>query len=623
MGKFAEEPEQLASYARLGDQIPFAGLNLRDMDTSIGDGQSPYMPNVNLDDGGKPTKRRGQKYLFTTSKGAGQINGYYEDLFNGRHIYAWGTGLYSYDEDTGTETTLKTGLSNKEGYFYIFNDYLFYKNKVDFLKIDNAFTVTSAIPGAYIPTTFIASPPSGGGTASEQRNLLQAGQKHSFSGTTGTTAYTLPYTNLDATAITAVVNGVAMVETTNFTVNRTTGVVTFNTAPGAGTNNVVVTYYKTITGSADKIINAYRSVLFGGATNDSRVFCCGNDTYKNIYWYTGLTGNTNSDVTYYPEYNFNQIGSSSKYITAWSYLYSSLIALKEDGIYKITYSNVSGVVTFPISILNRQIGCDMPDSVRIIKNYPVFCNTKSGLYSIVNVLASDTEKNVEPIGSLVNLSSNKALIPGILDNTLAKLQDATSLDDGHKYYLCVGNVVYVWDYERSPYNGNTSALIWYYYTNINAKNWAIINREIYYGDRTIGQLIKFQDNKNDFGLAINGVWRSKLFDFGFDMLKTITDAWLSTRANQGSSIVMQFYNDNNEPLITTSVPNNTTNSFDWDNIDWDNWTWDVTRFAPTIRFRPKNKNVIHIQVEISNNVPNENLSILGLVLKYIVVKPVK
>jgi hypothetical protein len=287
------------------------------MDTAIGDGQSPYMPNVNLDDGGKPTKRRGQMYVYTNSLGNGQINGMFDDLFNGKKVFAWNTGLYT-QVGSADPVLIYNSLSNKKGYFYVFNDYLYYKNQAEFIKIDSSFNVTSAMANAYIPTVAISSPPTGGGTANEQRNLIQPGQTKQFSGNGTATAYTLPEINLDATAAKATVNGVAKTEGTDFTVNRTTGIVTFNAAPSSGTNNVLITYYKTYSGSADKITKSFRSTLYGGATNDSRIFCCGNPDYKNIYFYTGLTGNTNTDATYWPEFNFNQIGSSAKNIYAWS-----------------------------------------------------------------------------------------------------------------------------------------------------------------------------------------------------------------------------------------------------------------------------------------------------------------
>lgn len=623
MGKFQVPPPKELIPLELGNQIPFSGINLKNQDNSIGNGQSPYMKNVNIDDGGKPTKRRGQKYIFATGLGAGSINGLYKELFYNYIIFAHGTKLYKYLESTDTRTELMSGLSNTKGYFYTFNDVLFYKNGVDWIQITSSFVTSTAVSNAYIPLILTGKTPTGGGTANEGWNLLSAGFKESFSGTVGATAYSLSMAGLDATAVTAIVNGSAQAETTNFTVNRTTGVVTFNVAPGSGTNNVIITAYKTILGYQDRIIKAKRVTLYGGGTNDSRVFLMGNPDYKNVYWYTGLTGNTAYDALYYPENNFNRIGSDAKAISAWSYLYSSLIALKEDGLYKIVYNLSGGVVTFPVSILNRQVFCDMPDSVQIIKNAPVFFNTQSGGWTIVSNSLIESEKNVEPISGLVNLSPDRTM--GILTNTTEDLQNASSFDDGEKYHLCIGNEEWLWDYYKSPYVGNQDALIWLYNTNTNFNNYAYIDREIYAGDRTNGELIKFQDNKNDFGESINAVWRSKLFDFDkLDWIKTVKLFNFRTRANQGSSISVIFYNDNGEPITASeTVPSNATGSFDWDNIDWDSFTWDVTNFAPTIPLKPNIPNVVQTQVEFSNNVLNETLSVLGWILYYTLDRRIK
>jgi hypothetical protein len=616
--KFQAPPQQQMLDLRLGDDIPFAGINLRNADTTIGDGQSPYMININLDDGGKPTKRRGQTYVFAASKGVGGINGYYNELFNGRHVYAWGTALYSYNEDTGIETELITGLSNAKGYFYVFNDVLYYKNSTDLISIQSDF-ITASVVG-YIPTIVINKNPDGtGGTAYEDRNLIQPGFTETFKGNGTSTSFQLALDDLDATTVTATVGGVVKIENTDFTVNRTIGLVTFTSAPASSTTaNVYITAYKTESGHRDRIVKAIRVALYGGGTNDSRVFCCGNEDYKNVYWYTGLTGNTNNDALYFPEFNFNRIGSDAKMISNFTYLYASLIALKEDGVYKISYQLSGSTVTFPASILNRQVGCDMPDSVQIIKNFPVFGNTQSGLWTIVNVLASDTEKNVEHISVLIDKPPVQVSdISGLLEETTGDLQTATSFDDGKKYYLCIDNHCWVWDYERSPYRGEENNLIWFYYTNVNAAHWHYSSREIYYADRDIGQLIKFQDNYNDFGSAIDGRWKCKLFNFKtIERKKDIPELWFTTRAVGDSTIEVIYYNDNGEQLDTASVPVSGLKSFNWDDFDWDDFTWDVQRYAPTIKLRPKIKKVEYFSVEFRNNVVNENLSILSLVIYY-------
>lgn len=605
-------PPEPVNEVALGVQIPFAGLNLRDVEMKIGDGQSPAMQNVNLDDRGAITKRRGQTYVFGASLGSGKINALYKDLFYGKIVYAWGTKLYTYVESTATNTEIATGLSNRKGYFYTFNDVLYYKNGVDFKAITSSFTVSNAIgsgSSAYIPTLTIGRAPTGGGTAYEQFNLGQPGFKDSFNGNGSATAYTLSLSGLDATLVTATVGGVAKVETTDFTVNRTTGIVTFTVAPASGTNNVVITAYKTVSGAIEKITGSIYSDLYGGGSQDSRVFTTGNDTYKNTYWYTGLTGNTAQDATYWPENNFNRIGAETKKIVGWTKLYSKLLAMKEDGIYSITYS--TGSVTFPVSVLNSQVGCDMPGSIQIIKNLPVYGNTKSGLWIIVSTLI-ESEKNVNQISGMINGVKN--LRPGLLDETMADLQACSSFDDGRKYYICVGSKVWTWDYEMSPYDGNQSALMWFPYTNMNAENWAYFDRETYYGDRTIGQLVKFQDNYNDFGAAINAYWKSKAFDFSLpSWTKTIQEIGFSTRSGNNTTLTFTLYDDKRVKVKTKTIK---SKSFSWDEFNWDDFNWDVFTFQISKTIQSVHSGTVNFQIMVSNNELNQNLSIISITPSY-------
>jgi hypothetical protein len=609
---------------RLGDSVPFGGLNLRDMD--IGEGQMAYgSKNVNLDDGGKPGKRKGQAYVYSDSLGTGAINGLYKELFNGRKVFAWGTSIYS-QVDAAQPVQLISGLSNKKGYFYVFNDVLYYKNGVNFIAIQSNFSAAALV--GYIPTLLVNTAPTGGGTAYEQRNFKSPGFKILYTGTAGATAYSLPYTGLDATAVTArKIVGTSwtnLVEGTDFSVDRTTGIVTFNTAPGAiegVTNNVEITAYKTFTGfdGGAGIDECLYVDLFGGGTNDSRIFMAGSSTYKNVYFYSGLTGNTAYDATYFPVNAWNRIGSDAKSISGWSKMYGRLIPCKEDGIFSITYSKTDTTVSFPVSILNSQIGCDMPGSVGVVKSYPVFCNSESGLHVIVSTLI-ENEKNVEQLSVLVNGGSLDR--PGILNETVANLKLCSSVNDGSKYYLCVGSKVWVWDYERSPYTGNQNALIWYFYDNINANNWAYFGRNLYYGDRTIGQLVTFQDAYNDFENAIDAPWKSKINNYvGLDFYKTISEVWISSRA-AGCTLEVTYYNNDGEQSETIILPTSGT-EFDWDNWDWDNFTWDSQKYSSTVKLRPNLKKIIENQIQLRNNVVNENLSILSLITKYTVNGKVK
>ena len=619
---------------RLGDQIPFLALNLRDMDSSIGDGQSPYMPNTNLDDGGKPTKRKGQEDWLGTAVEA-PINGYYKELFNGKHVFHGGTKLYTADPETKKVTVIRNGLTNRKGYFYVFNDLLYYKNQAQFIGIDSTFTVTDVINSSttYIPMIMINTTPSGAGTKNEDRNIGNKYVKQGFNPDGTSTAYTLCYQFLDAAPVTVSFDsGLTFdkVEGTHLSVNRQTGVITFNTAPAKinGVNNTMVVKLAKDFGDSDKILKSFFCTLYGGGTNDSRIFCCGNDDFKNIYWYTGLTGNTFWDGTYYPEFSFNRIGSDAKKISGWSYLYSKLIALKEDGLYQITYNNTGTAVTFPVNVLSSQTGCDMPGSIQIIKGVPVFGNSERGLFTIVSTLI-ESEKNVAPMSGLINTTpvNGVSQIPGLLEHDHEDLKACTSFDDGQKYYVCVKNEVYIWDYDKSPFTTSAvllggvasgeNTLIWYYYTNINANCWARINRETYYGDRTLGRIAKFINNRNDFGQPIKATWKSKLFDFNLsDFYKTIEKVWITTRAGSYSKLKVNFYSDggmvHSEPIVNTV-------SFSLRTFSLRNFSLRVYPFPPTLPpLKPKIKRAVYFQIELSNEELNQNLSLLKLVIGYTV-----
>jgi hypothetical protein len=110
-----------------------------------------------------------------------------------------------------------------------------------------------------------------------------------FSGNGTTTTFNLSAPNLDATAVTAKVDGVDKVETTDFTVNRTTGSITFITAPATGTQNIVVTFYKTdqpyyITSKMSTFVNTlFGTPVVEGLTNMDV-------THGIIFWDSSVRG---------------------------------------------------------------------------------------------------------------------------------------------------------------------------------------------------------------------------------------------------------------------------------------------------------------------------------------------
>ena len=592
------------------------GLNLKYDPTQLRDNQSPYMVNMTADDRGTLSKRDGQAYVYTSSLGAGSVNGSYERLYNGFKVFAWGTNLYK-QSGTSAPVSIMSGLVNSKGTFFAFNGKLYYLNGTDYVVIDSPLTAANVTP--YVPTLTISTPPAGGGTTFEQFNLLGAGFKTSFSGNGSSTVYQLPLTVLDATAVTATVNSVAKAETTDFTVNRTTGAITWISAPANGTNNVVITAYKTVSGNANRIKNCKYGIDYGG-DNDTRVFWWGNSNFKNRVIRSGLL-----DPTYAPENEYSNVGSSSESVIACAKHYGNLVYLKERSLYFTTYSPpVTGSgASFPLYLLNSAIGCDMAGSVQIIDNNVVFGNSELGMFIIVSTQLKE-ERNVKPISGNINGSPGR---PGLLDLANADLQAATSVDFDGKYWICVGNVAYVWDYRLSPFvnSGDVAAdeerLSWFPHTNINAACWLQYERALYYGDRTIGQFVTFQSNYNDFGAPINGVWRSKRWAFNLpDWLKTVSRIWFTAKAGGFSTFTIKYISENGETIDQEDI---NISSFNWSHATWNTWTWQVNEYPPPTQLKPKLKKIVYFQVHFENNVLNQNLSLMSLVIQYMAVKKVK
>jgi hypothetical protein len=203
---------------------------------------------------------------------------------------------------------------------------------------------------------------------------------------------------------------------------------------------------------------------------------------------------------------------------------------------------------------------------------------------------------------------------------LTDLQACSSFDDGKKYYLCIGSKVWVRDYTLSPYSGSQD-LIWFYYSNINANHWGYIDREVYYADRTAGQLIRFKDRLNDFDLAIDAFWTTGMIDFNYsNNLKTFTDMWYSLKPAGHTETQIDYYTEDGSK--TESVPVDLS-TFSLIYFNLLNFTLASQRFPSKVHRKPKLKNIKTLQVKFSNNEIDQDLSNLDLTLKATIGQKIK
>ena len=590
------------------------GLCLDDLEWKIRGNQSPSMLNVWYKDR-IITKRMGQDYVNSSAAAAAPILSIYEKLFKTFIVFACSTKLYKMTT-AGTVTEIMSGLTANKGTFFLFNDILYYINGAQYVAWTGTGSAAAVVP--YIPVVVINRDPTTGGDANENYNRLGAGFTTWFDGDNTATAFTLPQTGLDATAVTAEVDGVAKTETTHFTVDRTTGIVTFTYGtPTTGTNNVKITAYKTSSAYEATIKGCEYAIAYGGELSGTfggtRMFF-GDYSSNYVYW-SGL-----NDPTYFPEQNFNLIGSIDDGLRGFGKQYDLLIIFKPNETYSMGYSFNGTTASFPTKQLSSSIGCDCPYTIQLINNRLTWLTSYSGVCTLVST-ELENERNIQIISQNINGTVFRS---GILSETVANLRLATSTDRYGHYWLCVGTKAWLWNYDIAPYvaTGNPyedgRKLSWWYFESINANCWSSNGDILYYGDRTTGKVVFFQSDFDDFGNAITARWKTALNDFEVpDRQKTAYELWVTTRVTTYSVIDIYYYTDltgESDPIID-AIPAE-AGSFSWDTFTWDTGTWDVINYLKTFKRKPKLNDIQVFSVEFRNDDAGKDLAISDLVVRY-------
>lgn len=590
----------------------FRGINQTGTPTQIDAAESPDLLNMVLDQYGQLDKRNGYKRVFPTSLGAGKINGLYQyRKLNGTviNLLAHGTKLYTWDGTGAQPVSIYSGKADAPTRFFTFGNYCYMLDGTNYLRYDGT-TVTTVESAAYVPTLTISRAPAGGGTPFENFNLLSPGFKDSFSGDATATAYQLSLTGLDATPVTAVVNGVAKVETTHFTVNRTTGIVTWLTAPGTGVaNNVVITAYKTVAGYPDRVKKCKGFEIYGG-TNDTRIFFFDHPTDINTLRRCGL-----ADPTYWPELAYAKVGSDAGAIKRLVKQFSYCDIIKEPTpndttIYSMSFQlDADGVATFPIVPLNSIVGMNAPDSLQLIENVPTFLSPQ-GVFEIIGTNVSD-ERNVSRISDKVH--------PSLLSEDAP--QNAASVDFDKKYFISLNGSCYVYDYRQQ---------VWYIWDNIPASCFLEVDERLYFGSSAAGLLYRFTktvdtDAYVDDGEAIKAHWKSKIFSFEDDEhQKLVEKVFFSLRPGVRASADLFYATDRTASgdVQGTGVTAR-VDLLDFTELDFDRFSFQTSALPQEVAAKIKAKKIVYFQIILQNDRLDESMGILSVGIKVRVQREVK
>ena len=360
--------------------------------------------------------------------------------------------------------------------------------KVEVSLLDGNVYVSAdeVISHAYIPTTVIARKPTGGGSSYEDISHLTWCRKNSFSGTAGTTTY-----QLDAKSLMAINNRYStpfdgrvqaqilqsdgslstITEGSGLTVNRTTGVVTFSTAPGVspvtGEDNVIITFAKNNWSGSynlrDNIAGSetYYGSIFGLSSTYAFFGMNGQNNYL-FASYENVDRYINLDTIYAPTLGYSYIGTNKTRIKGYSNMGSYLIIHKEESdeeptIYLRSISlDERDDVVFPINNGTKGIGAIAKKSFQYLKGQPLFLSD-DGVY-IVESTNISYEQTIKKVSHYITNELKK--VPRYL------LQNAISSIYDEKYFLLINSFgtspnitptrVYVADFKQSSYTKDSS-----------------------------------------------------------------------------------------------------------------------------------------------------------------------
>ena len=620
------------------------GLNIYDLPYNIATNESPSMQNLNWHDG-VLCSRDGQQYVNTSKQGSTAYNCnsllYYGNVFF--HIQH---RIYRMDpvNDPGTMVDMGVRVPEGRGTFFTYaygeSEFLLYKNKGGFIKIDydldtNTFTASNIVEDAYVPLILKNSNPAAPGTGDqyEPENRLSPKKRIQYTADNVTQDYYIP--GVDATDTEAVkpkvlevyVDGVLQVKGAHadYTYDANAGRIHFNTAPSnhnnLAVNNVEVLYSLKNEAAYNAIMNCKYGMAFGG-TVSLCIMLAGCPQQPNaVFW--NANNEVAMDPSYWPMTTYNLCGDADDPVTGFGKQQQMCVVFKKNSIGRMTYDtqSVDGISypAFNYANINAETGCDLPWTIRLCNNNLVFCNTELGVHYLKNSTAA-YENNVECISQKVNggdHGGNVGLLNRVRNRTKGFADKVCSITDGRRYMVCIpGGYVYEWDYELSNWEKPT----WFYHTNIHAKAFfKTIDKEakLWHIDEQ-SRVTEFIRNYSDYGEAIPKEYQFPYLSLGgYDRLKNIMSVLLVTRYDRQQDIMIDWQCDyctetERNNIITgagiSMVPRDLTHR------DWSNGS--ASDFAHVVRRRPGFKHVKHFSMRLYDEKAGDDMAIISAQIFY-------
>lgn len=595
----------------------FKGIDLSSAPALIDEARSKDAPNMISDLRGKPVKRTG----FQLSKNyGGKINGRWEII--GHEIIHAGENLFL------DGNIICSGLKDEKSTAQIVGERLYIFDGKRPLACDGK-TASFLDEKAYIPTVFISKEPSGGGKSYEDLNLLTGYFTDSFfisEENVATTEFQLSFAGLDSAEVKAEVldengNWQEKKEGTDFTVDRTTGTVTFGTAPGkgpvAGEDSVKITACKIVEGYSDRISKCNRSIAYNSAATQNRIFVAGNpDTPNMDFWCQA------NNPFYFPDLDYMSVGEGKCEVVGYSIIEGQLathIYPSFDGRsiilrnYKIDEDDRA---TFPIIGVMQGEEAIAPRSFIYMETEPLFI-TERGVYAI-------TPADIDGRMYTQNRSYyiNKALITdeGLANAECAKFRQY--------YVISLGDKLYLLDTAQRSYQKgeplSTFQYECYLWTGINANVLWEKDGVLYFGDKDgnvcyfetdTSSANSYEDYSVDGNKPIEAYWTFPDFDGNlFWRNKTIRTVALQLAPFPQNKVVLE--KNINGIWETLKEWTGKISYFAWNAISWSNFTWNGNSTYRTVTTKVKIKKFDKVGFRVSCKDIDKSFGLYGFSVEY-------
>ncbi len=340
--------------------------------------------------------------------------------------------------------------------------------------------------------------------------------------------------------------------------------------PFVADNNLKITAWRSREYEQNRltICQMTRCVWFGGdrsgIAGGTRLFVCGNPDKPNLIHWSGL-----NNALYFPEKDCCYIGDSSQAVTAFGKQENLLIIFKEHEIYMAEYSSgteesmafaESGGVAlnnylaqFPITPIHSVIGCDCPDTLRLVNNRLVWADSKGQVYMLTTV-NQYSERNVRMISRNVRQQMTA--------HGRDALQRAVAGEYYGFYIVLVDNRMYLLDTQTSAfgsfnyYNDEDSArkalpwFVWEFpshltFTGLVSDDTTMLMTAT--DERTGKSVVAVPEGDTDGDEPVHSCFTTKMWDFDrADQKKSVEQMYVGIGFPAGGSVRVSYVTEKGE-----------------------------------------------------------------------------